>query len=33
MLMNWPSFKAAPLIRVKLATNRRTFASLMNTLP
>jgi hypothetical protein len=33
MLMNWPSFNAAPRIRPSVATNRRTFASDMKTLP
>lgn len=32
MLMNWPSFNAAPLILVRLDTSRRTLASDMNTL-
>jgi hypothetical protein len=33
MLMNWPNFSAAPLIRPNVDTNLLILASLMNTLP
>jgi hypothetical protein len=33
MLINWPSFNAAPRIFPKVATSRLTLASLMKTLP